>query len=121
MRCYDGCGKVIGGFEFGLRAANRQGEKATRVMERLDAARAAVKDASEGDHRSTRALQRLAHHEELLDKVLTSCREVMHDERSYKEIDWALVRSTLTEAERFISLLLLPGGRLRDVARDGRR
>jgi len=116
VRCYDGCGQEIEGW--GLRAANRLGAKATVAMVRLDEARAAVTDAGEHGARPAVALERLAHHERLLEKVLTSCREVLHGERSYKEIDWKLVRITIKEADRFVALLRLPRDALRDVARD---
>lgn len=102
----------------GLRAANRQGARATAVMTRLEEARAAATDAAAYGARPAAALERLAHHERLLDQVLTSCREVLHGERSYKEIDWKLVRMTIKEADRFVGLLRLRGGRLREVARD---
>ncbi|PTL58612.1 hypothetical protein C7Y72_02535 [Paraconexibacter algicola] len=103
VRCYDGCGQEVRGL--GLRAANRQGERATVVMERLQNARDRTLDARQGGARTGAALERLAHHEVQLRQVLTSCHEVLHGERSYKEIDWKLVRTTITEADRFVTLL----------------
>lgn len=119
MRCYDGCGQEVVGL--GLRAANRQGTRATDVLTRLDEARAAAIDAADHGARPAAALERLAHHERLLHQVLTSCHEVLHGERPYKEIDWKLVRMTIKEADRFVRLLRLPGDQLRAVARDARR
>ena len=115
--CFCGCGRKVGGLIGSRKSANGVGRKARDTAEQLEALRPTlVQRGAEAGSSTSKITALLDKHLEGCHSAEETCRDVVHEERSFKEVDWPSVRNLVKQGEGMAAFFSLPPEQQRAIA-----
>lgn len=97
--CFCGCGRKVGGLMNSRKSANGVGRTSREAASELEALRPALIERSEQIGRDPEGIiGMLDDHLRGCEAAEQICREVVHEERDFKSVDWSSVRTDVRNA-----------------------